>query len=144
MIKTFINKNSEELDTLVNAFMTIKKSNLPVRTETYIASDGVTHHKAVVFYNESFPADSEVGTEVPGGTSPVSKPEKVGALWYQNDGKLTGLWKDKSKIEIDEKTASTLAGGSGVDTAMKGVLVRIIKNKFKDTAKHPDFVLMTR
>lgn len=156
MIKTFINKDINKLDTEVNDAMAEHCRNLPVRTEMVVIGNEVLH-KATMFFDYDFKADN--GYELPvatgqpkssegfdpvhnGITPPGPKPSnnKIGALWVQNTGSVSGMLNDQ-KIVVPPLIGAELIQ----NTKWKGILfntsVSIIANKFKQTATQPNYVI---
>ena len=156
MIHTIIADSTEDLDKQVNAFMTQRKQNLPVRTEVY-PYDGQVWHKATVFYDEPFNQakgtpksdDEEVYDEMNQEeyqNSSKGKTDKLGALWLKKEGGISGKFKEEN-INIPENIAEELNDMSESDhlsKVIKGTPVKIIRNKFKKEPKHPDWIIFRR
>jgi len=149
MIHTLISETTIDLDKAVNKFMQEKKADLPVRTETFMKGNTL-FHKATIFYNEAFKDNrtfDESGkvTEeiVVGDSEPKEKPKDRGALWTQKDGKVSGNWKSEP-VTMPQTVVEKLNTGEKVDITLKGEKVFVMKNKFKKTAKHPDYVILVR
>lgn len=143
MIKTIVSDDVNRLDMEVNEFMTSRKRNLPVRTEAYVLNFGDSakvYHKATIFYDEPF-ADSELAQN----TSTIR--EKVGALWIQKDNSISGTLDIDAKgerIGIPDNLAPSLAflkEDTELEMTIKNHKVKVIRNKFKKEAKHPDYII---
>lgn len=143
MIKTIVSDDVNRLDMEVNEFMTSRKRNLPVRTEAYVLNFGDStkvYHKATIFYDEPF-GDSEL----PSKTSSIR--EKVGALWIQKDNSISGTLDINTKgerIGIPDNLAPSLAflkEDTELEMTINDHKVKVIRNKFKKEAKHPDYVI---
>ena len=165
MIHTIVAKTVAELDASVNAFMTTRRQNLPVRTEVFVvpgeaAGSNFVYHKATIFYDDRFPLppDYSTGAQV---QTPVQQPPQVpynpavvnqaiaetkkqedrGALWVQKNGSVTGKFRDEN-IAVPLAIIETVKSQGSAEINLKGVTLRVIANKFKKTAKHPDYVLL--
>lgn len=151
MIKTFIAGTPEELDSKVNDFMIKRKENLPVRDGCDLLSSGKMLYRAMVFYNGKFNTTPEKTIveeqiRVDDVAKDNTKPEKVGALWVQNDKSITGTFREAKIIipdTIKEKLVY-LGVSDKLEITMKDEKVRVIRNKFKKTDKHPDYVIFLR
>ena len=164
MIHTILADKVDELDRQVNDFMRQKKRNLPVRTESYVVEMGNTTkviQKATIFYDENFNVN-DGGHVVDNGQETYSEelveeeksihqeePEKkksaqIGALWFSKDGKtLTGKCNNESTAVPENITAKIkqLQNGDKYPLIIKKVDTVIIRNKFKESTRHPDFVI---
>jgi len=151
MIKTFIAGTPEELDSKVNDFMIKRKENLPVRDGCDLLSSGKMLYRAMVFYTGKFNTTPEKTIveeqiRVDNVAKDNTKPEKVGALWVQNDKSITGTFREAKIIipdTIKEKLVY-LGVSDKLEITMKDEKVRVIRNKFKKTDKHPDYVIFLR
>lgn len=157
MIKTVICENPAQLDKEVNDFMVMRKQNLPVRTEVFVTEKAV-YHKATIFFDESFNANKDspgydVITEEPIEEYPEVKKtytkmpnERIGAIWIQKDGSMSGKFRDLPIVippEVKERIA-VIVQGKELDLTMKGEAVFIIRNKFKKEPRQPDFIIYQR
>ena len=161
MIKTFISEKIEELDKACNDFMATKTRNLPVRTESFVINSGTSYkvfHKNTVFFDERFEKPEEPGLayndinigeetiDAPDTATPAKKPtNKLGSLWLQKDNKtISGNFNDARIVipEVVEPKIKALQEGDKLEVTMKGDKVLIIKNKFKKTPTHPDWIIM--
>lgn len=143
MIKIFQGTNPSTLEKQANDFMQEIGRDCPVREEVL---DGT--FILVVFYN-----GVKTETNVP-ATTPINiesipdkpKSNKVGALWQKGD-EFTGTIENK-KVKITKETWDNLP----TQTTKKGDTMkilnlqsgdaRILKNQFKNTPKHPDYVVL--
>lgn len=167
MIKTFKSDNLEALDKDVNDFMASKGKDLPVRTEVYVA-DGKIWHKATVFWDgvrDSLPGGHQTAiqgagdTQIPEvhvqaledvdaseGTQTVKKQasdNKLGALWWQKSGELTGKFNNQA-IAMPQNVIGTLNTEGKATVTIQGETAVVIKNQYKKTDKHPDFVILRK
>jgi len=134
VIKTYFGK-PEEVDKLVNDFMTTKGQDLPVRTEVY---NGLLY--ATIFFNE-FNRGQVVSEE-----RVKDKKEKalLGTLWEQPGKKLSGYFKDNKTLILPEERENFeivseepfIAKGK-----VKGESVKLVKNNKKKSDKSPDFYI---
>lgn len=148
MIKTIICKDPKELDQLCNDFMIQQRKNLPVRTETIVYNFGnqiSVEHKATIFYDHNFKyPDEQEMDDIEIETLTINE-EKIGkgAIWKQKDGSLKGKWNDEN-IDIPEKLTTLILSNPKVETKVKGVNCVIIPNKYKDSPKKPDYVILPK
>jgi hypothetical protein len=158
MIRTLINKDIQKLDEQVNEFMAMMKRNLPVRTEALVWN-GEVIHKATIFFEENFGNTNkmqevieevesvEAETEIK-EIEPKPKKEnlKIGAIWKQKDGSLSGTINSK-RIKIPDTIKQKildLQESSHLNFEFAGQEVVVFTNKYKTTIKHPDYVLYRR
>lgn len=156
IIKTIISKDIIDLDKQVNDFMTARRQNLPVRTEVVVRtfpSVVEVEHKATIFYDEKFgqatPEASAPAASIPvaaapvAASAPVTAPAAVkkerGAFWIQKDGSVTGKYNEE-KFVLPQAVLDSMKAQGYADILLKGKQVRVVPNKFKKTALHPDYV----
>jgi len=155
MIKTLVCEHLTELDKQVNDFMVIQKKNLPVRTESFVVlvnDNAVVYHKATIFFDEKFSQLETVSSNTGDGmvvteeSVSSDKPEKIGALWLQDDKSLSGTFRDaRIKIPAEVREQLLVIGvKEDLTLTMKNEQVRVIRNKFKETKKQPDFVIFEK
>lgn len=161
MIKTFIATTVDELDNCVNKFMREKKQNLPVRDGQMFVQDKMVF-KAMVFYNEDFKeqipsiegpeevdATPKYDEDVEQAKNEIAfegenkKKEERGALWQQDGGKITGTWKTQ-RITLPEAMKEKLIANGSIDITIKNEVVHVMKNKFKNKPKSPDYVILPK
>ena len=153
MIKTFISEDITQLDKMTNDFMCEKARNLPVRTESFVVNYGNSlkiYHKNTVFFDENLTKKEEIEEiNVPENNLDTEKEtkatNKIGALWIQSDGKMISGTLQNERIVIPENIREkihNIYGSDKLEMKIKDSPVVIIRNKFKNTAKHPDFVIM--
>jgi len=155
MIKTFVKQDSMELDKSVNDFKAQRRQNLPVRTESYVLTDGtgfMVHHKATVFYDERFeiittkPTQSFEGVKIEEEYIEDSKqdkrefPENLGALWDRNEKGISGKFKGES-IKLPESASIKLREERAIKVTIKGIRTIITATKKKTTDKSPDYYI---
>ena len=141
MIKVFVG-DADTVETAVNQFMTDKGKDFPVRTNVEM-HEGRLVYIATVFFDGIKKQITPIAiTDIP----EKSKSNKVGALW-QKGNEFTGTIEDK-KVKITKETWDNLP----TQTTKKGdemkILnlesgdARILKNQFKNTPNHPDYVVL--
>ena len=156
MIKTIQANSLEKLDEEVNAFMKARKQNLPVRTESYDIG-GSIWHKATIFFDERFQTEQPDAIEeevirmddekVYADRNDVfqkkseQSPDKLGALWWQENGSLTGKFKGEN-IAMTASVIEKLKANGKTEVKMRGVDVFVMANKFKNKPTAPDYVIM--
>jgi uncharacterized protein (DUF736 family) len=149
MIKTIITTKVEELDKAVNDFMSMRGQNLPVRTEVFVIQNNDTYtvyHKATIFFDEFLGTkksdDSKIIDEAEEtATTPKKTGGKIGSLWKQTNGSISGMFKEE-KLRIPPLITDKLTEEGRWTGTIKKEKVRIIPNKFKKIEKHPDYVIL--
>lgn len=149
MIKTILDYNIENLDRKANEFMKTKKKNLPVRTEMVVIPSDIELkilHKCTIFYDERFESNSvptedlsEINTNDDEKIG-ESKSQNRGSLWI-NNGKIKGYWNEKP-ISLNDDNSEKLTVNGKLNLVLDGIKAIVIKNKFKEKEKQPDYVIL--
>ena len=150
-IKVFVGA-PDVVEIATNQFMEDKGKDFPVRTNTQIV-EGQLVYVATIFY-DGVKKETNVPKTTPidiADIQPKSKSDKIGALWQRGkvySGTIEIGEEQKPLVLTQEQwdnleTVDTKAGDKMKIGHYKDMKFRIIANQFKNTEKHPDFVIMS-
>ena len=138
-IKTFLNKNTQELDREVNEFMGSKGKDLPVRTEVFKVEKEI-FHKATVFYDEI--KRESIKEEKP--TKHSYEENKIGVAWKNKKNSATlnvKLDENPNYIFYNKKDFQKEGDDLIITNPATNVNYRFKPNLKKSNDKHPDWII---